>query len=258
MNSKKNFFNINLLKEQGSITPYHHGDHKWISPDSLENFKKSPKLGYDENSITYIINKHGFRCMDIIEAVNNRKPIILTLGCSFTLGIGVDGPNVWSEHFCKYFGNHNLINFGVGGGSSDTVVRLLSIALNSFTPAIVAILWPVSVRLEEYNYQTYRYPVNIGPWLTKKNIVAYDECHFYNNSVKNFTFAKYMLDKHNIKNVQFQIDDEIIDSDIMENITVGNDRHGGRDSNPGHPGHIWHKEVAEKFIKKYEFLYGKL
>ena len=252
---KKNYFNKTLLDDGHTITPYFPGKFQWIPPDTLENYKKKPKPGYDEHSISYDINCHGFRCMDLFEAINNEKPIILTLGCSFTMGIGVDGPDSWPERFGKWFPNSNLINFGIGGGSSDMVTRLLYLALNKFTPAVVAILWPICSRMEEYNYIDYSYcPTNIGPWLSKKTIAVYDDSHFLNNSIKNFIFAKYLLDFHKVKNVQFQIDDAIVTSDIMENISIYTDYNGGRDE---HPGRSWHREVADKFTKKYEALYGR-
>jgi len=252
-NDFHSFWDTKFFYSSTHLTPYAEGEYDWINPDNYENFKKNPKPNYTTKSFTYKINRLGFRCMDIDEALTNGKPTICAFGCSYTMGIGIAEADNWPNQLRNLINpNYNLLNFSIGGSSSDTIVRYLHMVLENFNPFLVAILWPYSARYEEYNYipkDPNLCPTNLGPWLAKTGIDHYDDTHFYNLKVKNMIMANLLLKKHNTKAIQYNINEpeykEFLDSPKLD---VWEDSSGGRD---GHPGPIWHGLVAKKYYTKF-------
>lgn len=78
--------------------------------------------GIDGDIFNYEIDKYGFRNGD--RDILTDPAQVLTLGCSFTFGIGVSTKNSWPGLLEKST-KESIINFGFPGGSINTIVRLL-------------------------------------------------------------------------------------------------------------------------------------
>lgn len=206
----------------------------WSGTDNEANFKNHPKSGYTEHSIIYKYNSYGFRTEEF--DFKSNKPSILCLGCSMTEGVGVNIDEAWPSHIQKELTEFNVYNLGVGGGSSDTVARMLCNIRDKLNVCAVFILWPLSVRYEVYNKHGIQ---QLVPRMDNYVLVSDDDTHYFNLRQKNkflvnclATIYRYRVVSESIENIvnQFGYVDK------------------GRDD---HPGPMWHKKVAESFIKKY-------
>lgn len=97
----------------------------------------------EPGAITYKINSHGFRC-DEFEFNSN---CIVTLGCSFTMGIGLPVQSVWPSLVGKAL-ESTVYNLSWGGNSADTCFRLAEFWLPRLKPKAVFMLTPPSSRFE--------------------------------------------------------------------------------------------------------------
>lgn len=185
----------------------------WMCGDSEKNFRKNPKPGYNETSITYDYNSHGFRTAEF--DLTSSKPNILFLGCSHTEGIGLKVEDTWVHKVSKNFPSHNCYNFGVGGGSPDMVARFLYNTCKIFKPDAVFIMWPCSLRFE--TYETFLIdepwlplsPTKRGQWdMTKETMFLYSDGHAYHSFMKNRAIVNLLKTVYNFKLVEF-VDEEI-------------------------------------------------
>lgn len=125
----------------------------WIQTDSEDRYLELTQdskhreyfatQGWDQpGAITYKINQHGFRCDDF-----DGSPSVLTLGCSFTMGIGLPVEVIWPT----LLGNHlglQVANISWGGISADTCFRLAEYWIPVIKPQLVAMLAPPATRFE--------------------------------------------------------------------------------------------------------------
>ena len=127
---------------------------EWMPTDSKARYDENLKdplfvaiahqNGWTNNSsITYDINSQGFRGKDFDPSVKN----ILTLGCSFTIGVGLRENETW-----PYILGEKLAlpvhNIAGGGWSCDTLFRLSRYWIPELHPDLVVMLAPSSARLE--------------------------------------------------------------------------------------------------------------
>jgi hypothetical protein len=100
------------------------------------------KFGWINADITYVNNSHGFRTPEFNSLEN-----FITVGCSFTYGIGLPQRCVWPELVSQHV-DIPVYNLGIGGGSVDTCYRLLKHYIPLIKPKFVIMLQPQSTRLE--------------------------------------------------------------------------------------------------------------
>lgn len=128
--------------------------HNWCAPDTEENFKQlmqSPAhkdyfraQGWLEpHSITYRFNKQGFRGDDF----DSTQPTLLTLGCSFTMGIGLAEHQTWPWLVGNELGLR-VANVAHGGWSADTCFRMAEYWIPTLMPRLVIMLAPPVYRME--------------------------------------------------------------------------------------------------------------
>ena len=167
----------------------HHGNscHKnktllWAGTDQEDVFKKNcansetlqqlTELDWIEpDIITYKYNNYGFRTPNFDD-----RPSGLALGCSFTEGVGLPIDQAWPSVLSK-FCNLQFWNLGIGGGSLDTVFRVLDYYLLKLNVKIVCILPPSSTRFEYCEidgrftcistHNTHHQPEFSKTWLTQ-------------------------------------------------------------------------------------------
>ena len=105
----------------------------WCSKD------KKPK-----DDLKYNVNKHGFRCINF--RGKDPRPGILSLGCSFTFGVGLKNSQTFAQKVADNFDMENY-NLGTPGRGLDLLAIYLSIFIEkeidiNLIKAIVVFLPP--------------------------------------------------------------------------------------------------------------------
>lgn len=95
--------------------------------------------------VHYQFNDLGFRNKPTQEFVGNE---ILVVGDSFTLGLGVNAQDRWSDQLEKII-DYPVLNFSLNGASNDWISRKTNELLQIFNPRCVIVHWSFSHRREK-------------------------------------------------------------------------------------------------------------
>jgi hypothetical protein len=121
---------------------------KWTGTDTIDKFKQNPESSKWQNiDITYKYSREGFRTYDFDSLKG--KEIDVALGCSHTMGVGLPIEWTWPSLIEKDR-PYPMLNLGLGGGTSDTVARILTNITGLFQINTVFIFWPNFRRFEIY------------------------------------------------------------------------------------------------------------
>ena len=216
--------------------------HRWNSPnttefwsgmDTEENFKNNPHPGYSKTSITYTYNKFGFRTHEF--EFDNTEKNILCLGCSHTEGIGVQTP--WPVVLQEKLFDYKVYNLGHGGGSFDTIARLITNYVPLLKPKKVFILWPSHNRYEVYGNHFITHVGSWKLWGKEKELLSLlvDE-HTLNWAEKNKIYVKLFSKIYN-----FEMYEQLAEPHIKDPVDRARDN--------AHFGPITHSNVAKQFLK---------
>jgi hypothetical protein len=125
----------------------------WLPMDTKELFlehqsnddtrKALKKLNWTEDNVKYKFNSQGFRSDDF----NSKGDSIVFLGCSHTIGIGINFEDTASYIVSRQLG-YNCFNLGMAGGSNDTCFRFAYHWIEKLHPKIVVIMAPDVNRVE--------------------------------------------------------------------------------------------------------------
>jgi hypothetical protein len=126
----------------------------WLPTDTEHYFKQAMQdpehrayfeaLGWHlPGAITYKINRHGFRCDEIVDG----EPCVIALGCSYTAGIGLPIEVIWPTLVGQSL-NMRVVNLSWGGLSADSCFRLAEYWIPKLRPKLVTMLTPPVARLE--------------------------------------------------------------------------------------------------------------
>lgn len=148
----------------------------WESSDTRENWDRgkfiAEKLGWTEHNVKYRFNKWGFRHKD--DFVENRNSIVF-LGCSMTMGTGVNYEQTWPYHVAKELGL-DCVNLGQPGTGINAAYRVAKMWLPVIKPKIVMFytpnphrreLWPTDEMNRDDNIGSNAFAdgvKQIGPW----------------------------------------------------------------------------------------------
>ena len=168
----------------------------------IKNYNKLKRYGWIDKQFTYKFNSHGFRCEEFTE-----DPTVITLGCSFTVGIGLPVSTIWPELVAKKL-NLKCANLGQGGHGPDMAFNLCKFYIDIVKPKIVVYMESPPYRLSFLDHS-----LNIN--LYKANDKNYSD--FYgkwisndiNNSLhyeKNLLAIEMMCKKRNIKFINTKYD----------------------------------------------------
>lgn len=122
-----------------------------VSDDEKSYSNNKKKLGkewyYHDKKIEYKYNSWGYRTKEFDDLNND---YILTLGCSFTEGIGLDYDDMWSTKLSKKL-NLDVFNMGMGGTGVDfqfynTTLIHNHILKKNKPPKYVIYQWPFEHR----------------------------------------------------------------------------------------------------------------
>lgn len=172
----------------------------WDGSDSEELFKqnlKDPKkrnlletFGWINTPIEYTFNSCGFRSIEF-DANDNG---FITLGCSFTSGVGLHLWQIWPELLSKKL-NQPVWNLGVGGASLDTVYRLAEHYIPGLKPSKVILLAPEWTRIELWDDECVPRVLNHhAEW-------GYNRAFFDNAYMKSWLTNDANVHYHGIKNI---------------------------------------------------------
>lgn len=222
--------------------------------DSLERRKKlvTNESANDRTGLcTYTYNELGFRG----DSPKKEGFKIMSIGCSYTEGIGVNDWETWPHYFSKLIPNGVDLNFGCAGRSNDYIVRCLHTYYDLIKPDLVLIYYTLTQRKEFYTNNgcvepfmptsAWDFMETDGGSRIHKNLVEnqnkYDD--FINNWYKNHLFIKYFLETkkcnwvwngtnstpYHIENNRFDGDGPYVEDYAVDNI---------------HPGPITNKKYA--------------
>lgn len=130
------------------------------------------RYGSDQSGTkTYTFNSLGYRGA---ERDPTAKARILTSGCSYTFGEGLDYDEAWVTRFVSLYARHHglaaeevdLINLAQGGASNDYIARTVVPHLERVEPELVVILFTYKNRVEVMLDDPGNPPLvaSLGPW----------------------------------------------------------------------------------------------
>ena len=237
------------------------------------------KMATDKSgNINYKMNEHGFRSTSITESSNFN---ILTLGCSWTIGLGVEQEKIWPTLIQDKFEDSTLWNYSMYGTSTEYIAKqYYKVLSNGYKPDLVLLLWPGFSR-RDYLRDDGEYR-RIGGWrrsydpndtifrddkedlafLTLQN--DYQDLHIFWNSYKfveqmnkNFNIPTF----HSVAGYYYEIFqthmNKIVNFIDMETFFLPKDcyQNDMTAQDGKHPGKDWHNLFSNKF---YDFLSRRL
>lgn len=202
------------------------------------------KGNWSPDSFDYKYNAQGFRSdWDFDPTVD--KPILLALGCSHTVGVGIPWDGAWCHQLGNnHYSDHIVWNAGLGGGSADTVARLAVNMIPIAKPKTVAILWPSLYRFETYQGVD---PFMQGAWNIESDNVQYEDQTIYNNKCKNKTIMTLLQEQYKFELLELEVDD------IFEKYSSKDLPHIWEKARDGsHMGTAWHWQLQEDMWSQYQ------
>ena len=106
--------------------------------------KLMEEYGWTRDNVSYTFNKDGFRSEEFTYEPDDS---VLFLGCSHTVGLGVDLESSWTYKVASSLGLRHY-NLGVGGGGPDMCFRLAHHWIPRLRPKYVMMLTPMAGRME--------------------------------------------------------------------------------------------------------------
>lgn len=242
----KNYWQLGSTLDLGT---YPRNQEMAFSPtdvDTEENYDKNPSPHWTKYSVKYKFNSQGFRSREF--EINTGNPVLLTFGCSHTVGVGIPVEDNWPEQLgTKYFPNHLVYNAGLGGANSDTVARLATSIIPIIKPDLVAILWPNMYRFETYHNDADKTGTRFnGPWSDDKDLKTYfEDNNCYNNQTKNKLIIELLQKIYNFKLLSLDVEQAFTDHDPGGYLKARDNMHlcGW-----------WHRDVMEDFYQQYQNL----
>jgi hypothetical protein len=146
--------------DNSAVAPWHFGlkyaghTYEWLPTDTEENFQRLMQdpnhreyfhsKGWDQPAaITYKINSHGFRSEEFDPAASS----LVSLGCSYTVGIGLPEHATWPHLVAQAAGLKNY-NLAWGGTSADTCFMQAQHWLPVLRPQLVVMAAPPKARFD--------------------------------------------------------------------------------------------------------------
>lgn len=140
--------------------PLHQGaafanqQHDWWSPDTESRYAEliaepefkqyfEARQWHKPGVINYAFNSEGFRSPEFEHSDN----LILALGCSYTMGIGLPESDTWPYILAQRLGMQ-YANLGWGGASGDYCYRMAEYWIPQLRPRLVVLLNPPESRME--------------------------------------------------------------------------------------------------------------
>ena len=236
----------------------------WYPPDTKKKFEEN-KSGYwerfpwDEDSITYRVNSHGFRGDDLHPI---KSDSFIALGCSCTFGVGVTEEQSWPSVLSESLDMHGY-NLGAPACGVETMFRLLKYWLPILKSKHVFLLTNPGVRREFFDTDlTPHSYCTISAWSTGGHHVSRDVHRFLNEREADISKSralyaiKGLCDSHNVSLDMLETSvEEVIDGLTRPLRTWEEPFRSTGQGNLGrdllHPGPIYCSFVAKEFQENY-------
>lgn len=193
-----------------------------------------------DHSITYSINSFGFRSKEF--AKTQHHPVILALGCSISVGVGVKEEDRWSSLVEQHIPNAIVHNLARSGTSLDFSARSAYLFFNHIlVPDVVMILSTSKYRGETIDHYGNPFPIIPGGKPYPEIYLSSDSYLDYLKS-KNLAFIQTLCDVHGSTLIEVDFND----NEILEKNNIPPKARDG-----WHPGENFHKFIANKFIEEY-------
>ena len=206
----------------------------WHSYDSKERYETNlltnPKLSKFE--LSYEFNSYGFRSDEFSEIDN-----VLSLGCSFTLGLGISQNQTWSSIISKRIGLANF-NLGIDGTSADCCFRMAHNWIPQLKPKVVLYQSPEWSRFELFDNKNH-VPHNVmsatinKPALYREWVMSDNNLKF--NHLKNLYAIQHIAESNGA---------------VFIHIPLARIKRLDDARDIGHFGPITHKNIAESIIQQ--------
>jgi hypothetical protein len=199
---------------------------------TLAQLKKNNWLDYN---IEYKFNSKGFRCIEF-----SNKPSIIFLGCSYTMGIGLNLHDTFSHHVSEKLSLVNY-NLGLAGGSNSACFRFGYYWIPKIKPKIVIQMATFKERFEvmknDYVDTFLGTEKNARYWVENSLNAELD-------FVKCTAGIKSICEENDVKFLQFTVEDDLL---------VNNDKKDlARDL--AHVGSATHEKTADQILNKIDSL----
>lgn len=151
--------------KQSFTIPYYANLHcQELGHDSEKHcFDKTHFKNY--GPVEYSFNELGFRTKPLTQF---RGDEILAIGDSFTLGLGVNAQDRWTNQLEKLL-DYPVLNFSLNGASNDWIARKANQLLQYFRPRALVIHWTFSHRRERpFLEWTDDERTECEPWYTEQ------------------------------------------------------------------------------------------
>tara|TARA_B100000949_G_C14216803_1_gene422719 strand:- start:41 stop:916 length:876 start_codon:yes stop_codon:yes gene_type:complete len=199
-------------------------------------------------------NNYGFRCENIEEKTNNDF-VIISLGCSFTYGAGVNVEDRWTDVFCKKVQETTNLrvrnyNLALEGHSNDYCARMVYKTILNLKPDLYCFLFTYRNRLEWITQDEGKITQVIPGYDSTFIEIINDGVAMYNFN-KNFILIKTLCELHNVPFIFGTVDPRI--HMYMQHLPnyVGKfnrDIHGIDGEHPSAEKQI---ELGKRFFNKY-------
>ena len=226
----------------------------WCPSDSEHRFTENmadpiqrerlEKNGWTPESISYTFNTDGFRADEFTYKENDS---VVFLGCSLTLGVGIDLESSWAYRVAQSLGLRRY-NLGIGGGGPDMCFRLAHHWIPKLRPKYVIMFTPSAERFEVVTDDDHLMflPANAENYGSKTPFYNEWLSHPANaemNRLKAVMGVQTVCNGIGVPLIEFPL------GEFFAFMTTGQFRYG-RDLM--HPGREWHEHVAEGVMKKIE------
>ena len=237
-----------------------------------ERINKTYKTcGSDNTGIcTYSYNELGFRG----DSIKKEGFKVMSLGCSYTEGVGVSNTKTWPAQFSYLIPNSVNMNFGTGGRSNDFISRCLLTYYDIIKPDLVLIMYPSPLRKEIYTKDcgiepfmptaSWGYLKETDDGIKTQEYLTYlqDDNEDTINWYKNHLLIKYFLESKKCNwiwngsflNNKTIIEDNRFDGNYRKNIDFGVDgSHPGPNHNKTY-AHTLHEFITHNFPSYINYL----
>jgi len=189
--------------------------------------------------ITYCINSQGFRGKEFDSTADN----VLTLGCSFTIGIGLRESETWPYLLGSRLGLH-VHNIAWGGWSADTLFRMAQYWIPQLRPSLVVLLTPSAARMELATGNALYETITPTDSISHDNYLQHwfaNQQNYELNRLKNILAIEMICKQSDIKFMHYLQDEEMTGRVLTNPTNVARDNmHCGAES---------HVNLVEKIIK---------
>lgn len=255
----------------------------WVITDTEELYKQNIKdpryreqlieYGWDDTSVTYQFNSHGFRCEEF--NLDTERDSIVFLGCSLTAGVGIPLEDTWAYKVAKTLGLR-CYNLGIGGTSADGCFRLAQHWIPILKPKYVCMLSPAMGRMELIDGDNIFgfLPLHLVPNdEMRRNLQRVTEIVLDDTEKKQFSFSqinsfytlwatnniniemnlkknqyaiRHICEKNNVKIFDLTTEDV---GPIFNPVGFSKKAIKEKARDLMHPGRQWNAELAEKFLQ---------